>query len=181
MGLGLAIVKHIVELHGGTVRVASAGAGQGAMFTIQLPAAEGVVRAVPIPSEPPSSDAAAAQGLNGRTILVVEDHPDAREFIAAVLTGAGARVLAASTADEAIAQARGVRPDVMVADLGLPGEDGYRLLTRFQALYPDVPAIALTAYARSSDRDRALAHGFRRHLVKPIDPDALIDHIVSVW
>jgi PAS domain S-box-containing protein len=181
LGLGLAIVKHIVELHGGTVRVASAGAGQGAMFTIQLPAAEGAVRAVPIPSEPSSSDAAAAQRLNGRTILVVEDHQDAREFIAAVLAGAGARVLAASTADEAIAQASGVRPDVMVADLGLPGEDGYRLLTRFQALYPDVPAIALTAYARSSDRDRALAHGFRRHLVKPIDPDALIDHIVSLW
>jgi PAS domain S-box-containing protein len=181
LGLGLAIVKHIVELHGGTVRVASAGAGQGAMFTIQLPAAEGAVRAVPIPSDPPSSDAAAAKPLNGRTILVVEDHQDAREFIAAVLAGAGARVLAASTAEEAIAQASSVRPDVMVADLGLPGEDGYRLLTRFKALYPDVPAIALTAYARSSDRDRALAHGFRRHLVKPIDPDALIDHIVSLW
>jgi PAS domain S-box-containing protein len=181
LGLGLAIVKHIVELHGGTVRVVSAGEGQGATFTIQLPAAEGAVRAVPTASVPPSSGAAPAQRLNGRTILVVEDHTDAREFIAAVLAGAGARVLAASTADEAIAQATGARPDVMVADLGLPGEDGYRLLTRFQALYPDVPAIALTAYARSSDRDRALAHGFRRHLVKPIDPDALIDHIVSVW
>jgi len=181
LGLGLAIVKHIVELHGGTVRVASAGAGQGAMFTIQLPAAEGAVRTVPIPAEPPASNAPAARRLNGRTILVVEDHQDAREFIAAVLAGAGAHVLAASTADEAIAQARGVRPDVMVADLGLPGEDGYRLLTRFQALYADVPAIALTAYARSRDRERALAHGFRRHLVKPIDPNALIDHIVSVW
>jgi CheY-like chemotaxis protein len=67
-----------------------------------------------------------------------------------------------------------------VADLGLPGEDGYALLTRFTARYPDVPAIALTAYARSTNRDRALAHGFRRHVVKPIDPKALVEHIVSV-
>jgi CheY-like chemotaxis protein len=69
----------------------------------------------------------------------------------------------------------------MVADLGLPGEDGYALLTRFQALHPDVPAVALTAYARSSDRERALAHGFQRYLIKPIDPGALVDEIASLW
>ena len=122
-----------------------------------------------------------AQRLNGRTILVVEDHQDAREFIAAVLAGAGARVLAASTAEEAIAQARGVRPDVLVTDLGLPGEDGYRLLHSIPGLVPDRAGNrpdGLRAFERPRPGTRARVSSA---LVKPIDPDALIDHIVSVW
>ena len=122
-----------------------------------------------------------AARLQGRTILVVEDHSDARELIAAVLDSAGARVVGAASAEDALRQVRQIRPDAMVADLGLPGEDGYALLTRFQALHPDVPGVALTAYARSSDRERALAHGFRRYLIKRIDPGALVDEIASLW
>jgi signal transduction histidine kinase len=181
LGLGLAIVRHIVELHGGMVRAASAGEGHGATFTIQLPIARGDMPANHSAAGPPSPDAAARQRLKGRTILVVEDHTDARDLIAAVLEGAGARVVTAASAEDAIELVRHLRPDVLVADLGLPGEDGYALLTRFQALHPDVPAIALTAYARSSDRERALAHGFRRYVIKPIDPEGLVDEVASVW
>jgi len=181
LGLGLAIVRHIVELHGGTVRAVSAGEGQGATFTIQLPAAQTAEHDVPVPAARQTRDAAPALRLKGRTILVVEDHSDARELIAAVLESAGGRVVTAASAEEAIETGRRIRPDALVADLGLPGEDGYALLTRFQALHPDVPAIALTAYARSTDRERALAHGFRRYVIKPIDPTELVEQILSVF
>ena len=179
LGLGLAIVRHIVELHGGTVRAASAGEGQGATFTIHLPIAEGAHDARPAAAT--ALEPAAGARLNRRTILVVEDHADARELIAAVLESAGARVLVASSAEDAIEQVRQIRPDVLVTDLGLPGEDGYGLLRRFQALHPNVPAIALTAYARASDRERALACGFHRYLIKPIEPNELVEQIASIW
>jgi PAS domain S-box-containing protein len=181
LGLGLAIVRHIVELHGGTVRAASAGEGQGATFTIQLPIAEGAHETRPAVAAPRSLEPAAAARLSGRKILVVEDHADARELIAAVLESAGARALVASSAEEAIEKFRQIRPDVLVTDLGLPGEDGYGLLRRFQALHPNVPAIALTAYARASDRERALARGFHRYLIKPIEPNELVEQIAAVW
>ena len=180
LGLGLAIVRHIVELHGGTVRAASPGEGRGATFTIQLPIAEGVESKVRAGSTKALRGEIGELRLGGRTILVVEDHEDARELISAVLEGAGARVMTAASTAEAIERVKDVRPDVLVADLGLPGEDGYALLTRFRARHPDVPAIALTAYARSTDRERALAHGFRCHVVKPVDPKALVEHIASV-
>jgi PAS domain S-box-containing protein len=179
LGLGLAIVRHIVDLHGGTVRAASAGEGQGATFTIHLPIAEGAHQ--PRSAAVPLLEPAPGARLHGRTILVVEDHADARELIAAVLESAGARVLVASSAEDAIEQSRQVRPDVLVTDLGLPGEDGYGLLGRFQALHSNVPAIALTAYARASDRERALARGFHRYLIKPIEPNELVEQIASVW
>jgi PAS domain S-box-containing protein len=181
LGLGLAIVRHIVELHGGTARAASAGEGQGATFTIELPAAQAAVQAASTPAASEAQQPAPASPLKGRAILVVEDHSDARELIAAVLESAGARVHTASSAEEAIETAGRMRPDALVADLGLPGQDGYALLTRFLAVHPDVPAIALTAYARSTDRERALAHGFRRYVIKPIDPTELVDQILSVF
>ena len=181
LGLDLAIVRQIVELHGGTVRAESAGEGQGATFTIQLPTVlQSDVAAAAAPLTLPARETDGWRALDGRTVLVVEDHDDARELISAVLDEAGARVVSAASTKEAMDRVRDLKPDVLVADLGLPGEDGYALLRRFLALYPDVPAIALTAYARSTDRDRALAHGFRRHVVKPVDPKELVETVASV-
>jgi len=118
--------------------------------------------------------------LSDRVVLVVEDHDDARELVAGVLEGAGARVLSASTAQEAVDLATDVRPEVLVADVGLPGEDGYSLLARIRAMVPEIPALALTAYARASDRDRAMAAGFQQHVVKPADPEQLLRVIVAL-
>jgi len=181
LGLGLAIVKHIVELHGGSVRAASAGEGRGAAFTIQLPIANR--HQWPVPEDSPHADTrnvAASSSLRGRTVLVVEDHDDAREMITGVLQGAGAHVVSASTTREAIERAAHDKPDVLVADIGLPGEDGYSLLHQLRALSPGLPAIALTAYARATDRDRALAAGFQQHVIKPMDPHELVRIIVSL-
>ena len=181
LGLGLAIVRHIVELHGGTVRAVSAGEGHGATFLIQLPSADRALpRVPPATASAERRDASTPPVLHGRTILVVEDHDDARELIVGVLERAGGRVIAAATTREAVERVRSVRPDVLLADLGLPGEDGYALLTRFRTLYPDVPAIALTAYARATDRERALAAGFQQHVIKPVDPKQLVDLVASV-
>jgi len=180
LGLGLAIVRHIVELHGGTVQAFSAGEGHGATFGIRLPIAQ---RGDPTAAE--LSDQSRVDGLSGqplrdRRILVVEDHVDARDLIVAVLEAAGALVISAATAQDAIARARESRPDMLISDVGLPGEDGYALLAEFRKLCPDVPAIALTAYARTSDRDRALAAGFQRHSVKPVDPKQFVELAASL-
>jgi signal transduction histidine kinase/CheY-like chemotaxis protein len=180
LGLGLAIVRHIVELHGGSVQASSAGEGRGATFTIQLPLARDDMRVADAAPPAESGVPAGSAALQNRTLFVVEDHDDARELIAGVLTTAGARVVAVATAEDALARAAGTRPDLLVADLGLPGEDGYVLLERIRGLHPDLPALALTAYARAADRDRALAAGFQRHIVKPVDPDQLVQIIVAL-
>jgi PAS domain S-box-containing protein len=171
LGLGLAIVKEIVAMHRGSVHAESAGEGQGATFTIRLPISESNPYIAPIVSGP---DELTITGLGGRVILVVEDHDDARELIASVLESAGARVMAASTVSEAIDRAAERRPDLLLADIGLPGEDGYALLRRMRSLYPDLPAVALSAYARPADRDRALAAGFGVYAIKPVDPAHLV-------
>jgi signal transduction histidine kinase len=179
LGLGLAIVKHIVELHGGRVRAASAGEGLGATFTIQLPTADRSVSG----AHPPHlqhSEPMVQHMLRGRTVLVVEDHDNARELVVGVLEAAGARVLSASTVQEAIDHATVVRPDVLIADLGLPDQDGYTLLERMRHLFPGIPALALTAYARTADRDRVLAAGFQQHVVKPADPQQLLQLIAAM-
>jgi CheY-like chemotaxis protein len=186
LGLGLAIVRQIVELHGGTVAADSAGEGRGATFTIRLPL-EAESHA-PTPAETKAQDLSLGAGqsdvLRGRKVLVVEDHDDARELVVSVLGAAGAEVISARSTREALACLNSVTPHLLLADLGLPGEDGYALLRRIRAMHSSamntLPAVALTAYARASDRERALAAGFVQYVVKPVDPAELVSVVASV-
>jgi PAS domain S-box-containing protein len=170
LGLGLAIVKHLVELHRGRVEVCSAGDGRGATFRVVLPLM--VVAGEPVPLE-----GRPAPRLDGVSALVVDDHEDGLELVAMILTQQGARVLKASDARNALSLLRETRPNVLVSDLEMPGESGYDLMEKIRALPASqgglTPAIALTAYARSDDRVRALMAGFQAHLSKPTRPHEL--------
>jgi PAS domain S-box-containing protein len=182
LGIGLAIVRHIVELHGGTVTCESAGADRGATFTVRLP-----IRAeesAPIAVAPEVRQAGAMRpssaemvDLTGIKVLLVDDEPDARELLTEVLQQCGAIVVATHSADEAMRLIPRERPAVLLSDIGLPGEDGYKLISRVRALPPEhggkLPAAAITAYARSDDAIRALAAGYQRHAPKPIQPTTL--------
>jgi PAS domain S-box-containing protein len=187
LGLGLAIVKHLVELHGGSIRVDSAGLGKGATFTVQLPLA-GVRRQEGRNDHPGTAAPAAVDlktiDLSGIKVLVVDDQPDARELIARVLLECRAEVFVADCALEALRLLQLERPDVLVSDIGMPDVDGYELLRRVRALGAEqggrTPAIALTAFARSEDRTRALQHGFQVHVSKPVEPSELIVTVASV-
>jgi len=189
LGLGLAITRHLVELHGGTITAASEGRGEGATFTVTLP-----IRAV-TPAHMPAAvlDAAprpAAGGrvepsrLDGITILAVDDDPDTRELLEAILSRQGAEIRVASSAREAYRIFAEWRPAVLLADIEMPGEDGYSLVRRIRALTGregvSVIAMALTAYARAEDRVRALSAGFQFHLAKPVDPIELTSVIASL-
>jgi PAS domain S-box-containing protein len=183
LGLGLALVKHFVELHGGTVSATSPGKDRGATFTVTL-----AIAAVHLPNiapsdhgDRPASQALAEQRLKGIRAVVVDDDRDSRDLICEVLRRAGANTLAAASATEALGTLVTERPDVLVTDLGMPGEDGFALVKRVRAL-PDpersnIPALALTAYAGSADRQLALATGFNGFLAKPVRPDSLVDAV----
>jgi PAS domain S-box-containing protein len=191
LGLGLAIVKNLVELHGGTVRGTSAGPDQGATFTVHLPIA--VVHRAKHAQDPARQHPGTVQGiapdltstdLTGVKVLVVDDQVDARELVARVLTDCKAEVFSAGTAEEALRLIELERPDVLVSDIGMPDMDGFELLRRIRALGPErggrTPAIALTAFARSEDRTRALHRGFQVHCSKPVEPAELIATVASV-
>ena len=172
LGLGLAIVRHLVELHGGTVRARSEGEGHGSTFTVALPAAPH--RALDRPAglkTPREID------LRGTCILVVDDDPDAREVVRAMLEGAGASVATTASARDTRALVDRLHPDVLIADIGMPDEDGYSLMKWLRAQErgdQHLPAIALTAHARAEDVERALESGFEIHVAKPIDASELL-------
>jgi CheY-like chemotaxis protein/anti-sigma regulatory factor (Ser/Thr protein kinase) len=184
LGLGLSLAKYLVELHGGTIEAESAGEGQGATFKVTLP-----VRAVASPiGEGDGAPAAKSSGeLAGVRALVVDDEDDARELLKSALENYGADVIAVSSAPEAYELITETpppeRPDVMVADIGMPEEDGYSLIRRLRewedAHDAYTPAVALTAYGRVEDRVSALKAGFQMHVAKPVDPDELAIVILS--
>src|SRR5438132_3979814 len=178
LGLGLAIVRHLAELHGGTVRAESAGKGRGSAFIIRFP-----LRQTRLPDPEGAGGPARTRDslraeelprLVGVRILVVDDEPDTRELLRQVLEGCGAEVREASTTAQALREVQEWRPAVIVSDIGLPGEDGYELIRKVREWERGAgawtPAIALTAYARTKDRMRALVAGYQVHVAKPIEP-----------
>jgi PAS domain S-box-containing protein len=180
VGLGLAIVRHLVELHGGSVDAVSTGAGEGATFTVHLPA--GVIPTQGIPPRPsldmPRPIPEPLPQLTNVRVVLVDDDPDTRDVLSVVLGVSGALVATAESAAQAIALIEQDAPDVIIADIGMPDEDGYAFIQRARRILAargaDPPAIALTAYARSEDRERALAAGYQRHIPKPFDPRAVV-------
>jgi signal transduction histidine kinase len=188
LGLGLAIVKQLVELHGGNVGVKSGGIGQGATFIVQLPLRALYVepakgrrhpRAAPHQSEPLPE-----VSLANVHVLVVDDDSDARDLTQRLLRLAGATVSMASSASEAMERILAERPDVLVCDIGMPAEDGYTFIRRLRSIEETqgsaLPAVALSAYARSDDRTKAIRSGFQNHLAKPVEPAELLAVISSL-
>lgn len=207
LGLGLAIVRHLVEMHGGSVEVESPGEGLGATFTVKLPVRQSQVEesqqringwepersfaghadsssqpVQSIKSRPNSST------LAGLRLMVVDDEPDARDLIVVTLKQYGADVLAFASSEEALGalmgSGSGRQPDVILSDIGMPGEDGLRLIGAIRAMEQDstrkISAIALTAYSRAEDRERALRAGFQMHIAKPFDPLELVEAVAVI-
>ena len=185
LGLGLAIVRHLVEAHAGTVSAASDGAGKGATFTVEFPVMVGrTVLSVEPPHGYTQAALATTLSLKGVRVLVVDDDTDAREMLKVALEQYGARVAVASSADEAFAAISADCPEVLVSDIEMPDTSGYELIRRLrQADSQEVrrlPAVALTAYARTEDRVKALLAGFQTHVPKPVEPAELVTVIASL-
>ncbi|HVG21246.1 MAG TPA: PAS domain S-box protein, partial [Blastocatellia bacterium] len=177
LGLGLAIVRHLVELHGGTVQAWSPGDGRGATFAVKLPllvlhrGVEDGGRIHPTAGGPASAD---APSLDGLRVLVVDDEPDTRDMLKLMIEQFGAEVKVTASSAEALDELERWKPNILVSDIEMPGEDGYSLIRKIRSLGPErggaIAAVALTAYARAEDRMRSLAAGYQMHLAKPAEP-----------
>jgi PAS domain S-box-containing protein len=189
LGLGLSIVHQLVDLHGGSVSVQSEGEGKGATFTINLPFVGVINNSQDAESEQPvhSDDIISLDGLpslHGLKVLVVDDEADTRELIGEVLRECGSEVITSRSAAEALEALQQHKPDILISDLGMPDEDGYSLISKIRARPSErggqIPAAALTAYARVEDRMRVLRSGFQFHLPKPVDSAELVTVVASL-
>jgi PAS domain S-box-containing protein len=188
LGLGLSIVRHIVEMHGGSVRVASEGEERGATFTVSLPLMIVHTDGVREPREHPRTEKltplARLKNLEGVRVLALDDEEDALGLLRVVLESAGAEVTTLRSPLDALDRVAEVQPDVMIVDLGMPDIDGFEFIRRIRAAdHPavrDIPAAALTAFARSDDRTKALESGFEMHLSKPVDPGELVASVATL-
>jgi len=188
LGLGLAIVRHIVELHGGTVHAASPGEGQGATFRARFPLMIVHPAGLDARREHPRTERREAltglADLSGIRVLAIDDEEDALTLLSVVLESAGAAVTTVASPISALEQIEGLNPDVLIVDLGMPVMDGFEFIARIRAStnakVRDLPAAALTAFARSEDRTKALRSGFEMHLAKPVDPGELVASIATL-
>jgi CheY-like chemotaxis protein len=188
LGLGLTIVRHLVESHGGEVIAHSDGPGQGSCFRVKLPLmvttehVKDPERRHPV--APDGRPAAAPVRLDGLSVLVVDDEPDSNDLVQTLLAACGAEVRVAASARQALDILERWRPDVLISDIGMPGEDGYALIQQIRQRPEErggqTPAVALTAYARVEDRVKILTAGFQMHVTKPVDPTELVAVVASV-
>ena len=179
LGLGLGIVRHIVQLHGGSVRAESGGAGLGATFTVTLPVHQPVSHAPDAGTTAPRVPSVNHR-LESARVLVVEDDEDARDLVRVTLEEEGAYVETVTNARDARREVLAGPPDVLISDIRMPEEDGYSLMQSLRRQGVVTPAIALTAYARHEDADQARAAGFQIHLSKPIDAGRLVDAVAAL-
>jgi CheY-like chemotaxis protein len=188
LGLGLAIVRNLVEMHGGKVSASSDGPGSGATFRVRLPVmiahADTVAEHRVHPRHEASPPLQLLPDLTGTHVLAIDDEPDAVRLLAEILQAAGAVVTTATSAAAALDLVEASPPDVIIADLGMPIMDGFELIGRIRQSdhkqVRETPAAALTAYARSEDRARALQRGFEMHLAKPVDPVELVSAVKAL-
>jgi len=188
LGLGLAIVRHIVEMHGGSVEASSAGEGQGSTFTVKMPLMIVYPQRAGVQREHPRTERRAPvlelADLSGVHVLAIDDEEDALALMREILEAAGATVTTLGTPVGAVERIEAAGPDVMVVDLGMPEIDGFELIARIRTspnpAVRDIPAAALTAFARAEDRTKALRSGFEMHLAKPVDPGELVASIATL-
>jgi CheY-like chemotaxis protein len=186
LAIGLALARNVALLHGGDLIAESAGKGGGAIFTLELPRAAKAARTalVVAPSAALEPRASVKRPLSNVRILVVEDEPDARELLCTLLEGEGVLVASAASAGEAMERFAETRPDILLSDIGLPGEDGCSLMRRIRALGPEcggsLPAVAITAYGSSADVRSVLGAGFDKHLCKPAEPEEVLGILIAM-
>jgi PAS domain S-box-containing protein len=183
LGLGLAIARHLIEIHGGEVKAVSEGEGKGATFTVKLPLAGLVAESLEASPADPELEAKERlkSQLSGLCVLVVDDDEDTLELLKAALTQRGASVTAVSSVAQCLDAIKASRPDVLISDIAMPDEDGYALIQKVIRLdlKPQIPTIAITAYAKEEDKDRALAAGYRYYLAKPVELGEFISTVAA--